>query len=222
MPSHKIHLKIAQVINQNLHLDTDAIMLGSVLPDLTIEKNHALSHYQVKGSYEDTLANPDKFIHEYKKQLQNPIMLGYLIHLLTDRYYNNYFMKQHCLMNESGKPYCVKRKNGTIKKTINIYKKSDFVKYDKWLLKHHLVGKFHDIKCVDAVTNLRVGKFDKDYLKQYILQANREVDVPKLYPIKTFLFYKVLYKKELDDLMDNCCQYIFNYIKDNLEEGNIL
>ena len=44
-------------------------MLGSVLPDLTINKNHAKSHYQYEGTYESELANPDKFIYEYKSKL---------------------------------------------------------------------------------------------------------------------------------------------------------
>lgn len=46
MPSHKIHLSIAQEINKKLKLDNDSIMLGSVLPDLTIEHDHGLSHFQ--------------------------------------------------------------------------------------------------------------------------------------------------------------------------------
>lgn len=45
MPSHKIHLSIAQEVNKKLKLDNDSIMLGSVLPDLTIEHNHGLSHF---------------------------------------------------------------------------------------------------------------------------------------------------------------------------------
>lgn len=40
MPSHKIHMYIAKKVNEKLKLDLDSIMLGSVLPDLTINKNH--------------------------------------------------------------------------------------------------------------------------------------------------------------------------------------
>ena len=69
MPSHKIHMYIAKKVNEKLKLDLDSIMLGSVLPDLTINKNHAKSHYQYEGTYESELANPDKFIYEYKSKL---------------------------------------------------------------------------------------------------------------------------------------------------------
>ena len=37
-------------------------MLGSVLPDLTITKDHGLSHFQYKDEYPYNLANADEFI----------------------------------------------------------------------------------------------------------------------------------------------------------------
>ena len=66
MPSHKIHLAIAKKVNDKLNLDLDSIMLGSVLPDLAINRDHGTSHYQIDGTYEEKLANPDKFVKEYK------------------------------------------------------------------------------------------------------------------------------------------------------------
>lgn len=51
MPSHKIHLGIAQEVNKKLKLDSDSIKLGSVLPDLTIKHNHGLSHFQYEDVY---------------------------------------------------------------------------------------------------------------------------------------------------------------------------
>lgn len=44
MPSHKIHLSIVPEVNKKLKLDNDSIMLGSVLPDLTIEHNKNFKH----------------------------------------------------------------------------------------------------------------------------------------------------------------------------------
>lgn len=46
MPSHKIHLAIAKKVNDKLKLDLDSVMLGSVIPDLCIGRNHTISHYQ--------------------------------------------------------------------------------------------------------------------------------------------------------------------------------
>ena len=88
MPSHKIHLSIAQEVNKELKLDNDSIMLGSVLPDLTIERNHGLSHFQFEDIYPKNLANADEFIKKYP-DMKDDISIGYIIHLLTDKYYND-------------------------------------------------------------------------------------------------------------------------------------
>ena len=87
MPSHKIHMYIAKNVNEKLKLDLDSIMLGSVLPDICENKNHSISHDQIGEKDLEGLANPDKFVDKYKENLNNPIMTGYLIHLLTDRFY---------------------------------------------------------------------------------------------------------------------------------------
>ena len=42
MPTHKIHLAIAKKVSDELKLDLDSVMLGSILPDIHNEKNHKL------------------------------------------------------------------------------------------------------------------------------------------------------------------------------------
>ena len=89
MPSHKIHLAVAKKVNDILKFDLDLVMLGSVLPDLT-ENNHMLNHFQNGKEGIDGTANPDLFIKKYKDNLENPIITGYLIHILTDKFYNEF------------------------------------------------------------------------------------------------------------------------------------
>ena len=66
MPTHKIHLAIAKKVSDKLNIDTDSVMLGSVLPDICKEKNHQLSHFQFGEKDLEGLANPDKFINKYR------------------------------------------------------------------------------------------------------------------------------------------------------------
>ena len=40
MPTHKMHMAIANEVNKYLKLDDDMVMIGSVLPDLTMDKRH--------------------------------------------------------------------------------------------------------------------------------------------------------------------------------------
>ena len=72
-------------------MDLDSIMLGCVLPDICEEKDHCISHYQAGEKDLERLPNPEKFFQKYREKLNNLIMIGYLIHLLTDRFYNDYF-----------------------------------------------------------------------------------------------------------------------------------
>ena len=47
-------------------------------------------------------------------------MLGYLVHLLIDKYYNDYFFQKHCIFGENGKAHSAfkKKKNKTTNKKI--------------------------------------------------------------------------------------------------------
>ncbi len=92
MPSLPVHIEIAKKINNN-----DDFILGSILPDICIFKdiNHKITHYN----------NPKKiaidlFLNDYKNKLNNPIIQGYLVHLLTDIYFNSYAHK-HYTLNEN-------------------------------------------------------------------------------------------------------------------------
>ena len=55
-------------------------------------KKIILSHYHEKVL--ERLTNPDKFVEKYRDKIDNPILVGYLIHILTDRFYNEYFLKR--------------------------------------------------------------------------------------------------------------------------------
>lgn len=210
MPTHKIHLAIAKKVNEDLKLNLDSIMLGSVLPDLA-NNDHAISHYQEEGTYESELANPDMFVKEYRNELDNPIMIGYLIHLLTDRFYNDYYFKNHCIFNNNGIPVSVKLLNGKVIDKIKVPKHADFYKYDKWLLKNNFVENFSSDECINHVHDLSVASFNNDKLKKYINNCNN--DKPRY--LKTSLFYKSLTKKELDLIFNDCIKYTKDYFKKN-------
>ena len=71
MPSHKTHLSIAIEVNKYLNFDNDLIMLGSVLPDLTINHTHRLSHCRNNENGIKGLANPQIFLDKYKYKVDN-------------------------------------------------------------------------------------------------------------------------------------------------------
>lgn len=221
MPTHKIHLAIAKKISDKLNVDTDSVMLGSVLPDICKEKNHQLSHFQFGEKDLEGLANPDKFLSKYKDKLDNPIMIGYLIHILTDKFYNEYIFKNFYIYdeNDNGIGIYLKGKKKILDANArkNLKHRELYI-YDKWLLNHNYVSKFNNFDCIKKVIDIDEASFDKERLKQYILSSNSDID--KLNILKKIYFYnyKITNQKELEKIFNNCLEYIFKYINENLRD----
>lgn len=219
MPTHKIHLAIAKKVNDRLNLDLDSVMLGSVLPDLCNEHNHQLSHFQIGEKDLEGLANPDKFIQKYKNKLNNPIMVGYLVHILTDRFYNEYIFNHFYIYNENnnGVGMYLKGKETLLNKELRKhFKHRELDIYDNWLMNHRLILKFNNFDCVNNVTNLEEASFDLEKLKAYILSANKDIDKVNVFSKVCFYNYKITNQEELDKIFNECIDYILDYINNNL------
>jgi len=220
MPTHKIHLAIAKKISDKLKIDSDSVMLGSVLPDLCNEKNHQLSHFQWGEKDLEGLANPDKFVKKYKDKLNNPIMMGYLIHILTDRFYNEYIFKHFYIYDENdiGIGIYLKGKkkwlDGNVRKHL---KHRELNIYDKWLMNHVYVSKFEKFDCINNVIDIDEASFDKEKLRLYILSANNDINRINIFSKLFFYNYKITNKKELDQIFNDCTDYVFKYIVETLK-----
>ena len=220
MPTHKIHLAIAKKISDKLKIDSDSVMLGSVLPDICNEKNHQLAHFQFGEKDLEGLANPDKFIKKYRSKLDNPVMLGYLIHILTDRFYNEYIFGHFYIYDENDSSIGIylkgKKKilDGNAGKNL---KHRELYIYDKWLMNHNYVCKFDNLHCIGNVIDIDEASFDKERLKQYVLSSNNDINKLNLFSKLCFYNYKITNQKELDKIFNDCLEYIFKYINKNLK-----
>ena len=214
MPSHKIHIAITQQVNKILKLNNDEISLGSVLPDLVNVENHGISHFQYVDKYPQNLANPDEFIKLYKEHINNTISIGYLIHLLTDRFYNEQYYKKFYLF-DNNVPTELFFNNKVIidKKIGKKMKNHDFKEYDKYLINHNMIIPFKDKKVIFKIPKYKNIPFDENYLSQYIDENNEELKKDKAN-------YEFLYwsKEELDTIFNECIQYTINYIKNNIDK----
>ena len=216
MPSHKIHMAIALKANNKLKLDSDSLMLGSVLPDLSMNRNHSKAHYQKGATDLEGLANPDEFLKDNKKYLNNPIIIGYLIHLLTDRFYNKYFFENFYLYDENNNEIGLIMKDK--KRLMNndeakYYKHHEFDIYDKWLLNHNYVQKFRNFDCLNNVIDFKNIKFDKAKLKNYIINNNKELNKKNIFSKMRIYNYKITNQETLDKLFNECIEYIIEYLK---------
>lgn len=213
MPSHKIHIAIAQSINKKLNLDNDEISIGSILPDVALVEHHGISHFQYINEYPHNLANPDEFIIIYKKHLDSAISIGYLIHLLTDRFYTEKYYRKFYIF-ENNKPIKLSLNNEEITdiKLRKYIKQHDFHEYDKYLINQKIIIPFKNKKVIEKIPEYENIEFDLNYLEAYIEKNNMELQ-------QTNINYEFLYwnKFELDNIYNECIKYILDYIKNNLD-----
>ena len=89
MASAVIHLCVAKKVNSYLNLNEREFSLGAIAPDIAkqvgVTKNK--SHFLDENDSEDTPPHYERFIKKYKKYLDRPFELGYLVHLMTDYYW---------------------------------------------------------------------------------------------------------------------------------------
>lgn len=190
MPSHKIHLGIAQEVNKQLKLDSDLIKLGSVLPDLTKEHDHGLSHFQFEDVYPKNLASADEFIKKYPN-MKDDVSIGYIIHLLTDRFYNDFYYNTDLEWLEHNKEF----------------KHNLFGSYDDYLLKHNKIQKISNLNIIDLIPYYSDISFDKGYIINYINNLNTEIDSCNFDDS-----YYLEHKDFLDKMYNDCIDYILKEI----------
>ena len=223
MPTHKMHMAIANEVNKYLKLDEDMIMIGSVLPDLTMDKRHRASHFKNGEEGVEGTANPYKFLLKYKDKLKNPVMVGYLIHLLTDRYFNSYVFQNYYIYDENTHLIGIKFHNEKalmpIEK-IRYEKHRDFYVYDKYLVEHNKVKSFSSTSCIRNIDNIEDAKFDNELIKKYIENANLDLEKAKKGDFFKQLGseYKVMTLEDLNKQFDLCVAQILKFFGGLKEE----
>ena len=219
MPTHKIHLAIARKVNDKLNMDLDGIMIGSVLPDMS-SNDHDISHFQNGKNGLDGLSNPDLFVKKYKDKLNNPVMMGYLIHLLSDRFYNEYMFKHYFIYDDNGNDIGLHFKNKDVLlpfDKIKYYKHRELGLYDYYLINHNYLDKFKNYDCINNIEDIEEVLIDKNKVKDYINSSNKDFNkVNIINKIRSnYVDYKLTNRKNLDSVFDECVKYILNYLKEN-------
>lgn len=92
MPSWSIHLKIGKELNKKLNINNDSFMFGSLIPDADSDwkigrfKAHYYGNLKFPKCPNENMIDLKAFINDYKEYMQNPLIIGYYCHLLTDNY----------------------------------------------------------------------------------------------------------------------------------------
>ena len=202
MPSHKIHICVGEKIKEKYKF-SDLFLLGCVIPDLCTT-THFKSHFKITHSDYDI----NKFINKYN--LDNEILIGYLVHLLTDVYYNDYVINNYFLFDENQMLCGVKMKDKDYycnpDEACDI-KQTDFTNYDYYLLNNRLVPKLKNIS-LDNLPIVDECMYEVEYLKSYIEYHNNEVENK----INNDIIFNIFTKEELDNLFNDCTNYISEFL----------
>lgn len=205
MPCWSIHLGISYEVNKKLKYDKDLIYFGSVLPDF-LDRNY--SHY-----YEENIINFNKFLNDYKENINNPLIIGYYIHLLTDHYYNNIVLNECYINNKEGKLIGIKQYNGEIiyndnQKECRNIKQNDFKNYGSYLISNNLLDYPKDIDKIYKMTKELNFEINKEKIKEKIDYFKSD----EFLNYNTFNGYKLFTKEKYDKIYNDCIKFIINKI----------
>lgn len=109
MPSWGIHLKLAKKLNNKLNIDKDLFTFGNLIPDVdndsiyTRKDAHYYTGIRFNKCPNELEIDLKKFLTDYKGKLNNPMILGYYCHILTDEFYNEYIYINKWVQDEEKK-----------------------------------------------------------------------------------------------------------------------
>ena len=219
MPTPMMHVAIAKKVNEKLFLEEDLLYVGCLMTNWTNVEYH-VSHFKEEHEGIEGLCNPDKYISKYQDKLDDPIVIGYLIHLLTDRFWNKYMLNNVYLYNEENKVIGVKTKR---KKELNVpqesiyeLKKKTYDNYDNYLIGKNLVDLITEKILI--LPHLDEIKITTEELDQKIYEYNKLVkDQKKKNNFLTFNNnrYSLINQKEFEENLERCAGYVYSYLRRN-------
>ena len=94
MASSVIHMAVANEVNKVLKRDNNAILIGSIAPDISKQVGETKLKSHFLDEVGNNIPNIYRFLDKYKKNLDDDFVMGYFIHLYTDYLWFKYFITE--------------------------------------------------------------------------------------------------------------------------------
>lgn len=226
MPSWGIHLATSYAVANRIKIkDKNTFIIGNFLPDaeryvikdfsiyVPYDKSHFAKIVKING-VEDELPDYNEFINKYRRNLDNPIILGYLTHLLTDYYWNHLTFSKYTASNEHGDVTGVYINEIDFLKgdreLRRILKQNDFANFDKEIIqtqKYELpVFSKNCMKSLKSLEETRYSSNDilkiENYLKDMLSIKHKEKNYE----------YKMFTKEKLNEYYNQSIEFIVNIL----------
>ena len=228
MPSWSIHLKIGKELNKRLDIYNDRFMFGSLLPDtdstwsLRRRDAHYYGNLKFPKCPSENMIDINSFLNDYKDKLDEPLIVGYYCHLLTDNFYNEYIYYNKWVQKDN-ELVGIKKNNGEIievkddKKITLKYKHKDLELYGKYIFNsEQLYLPKSKEKIYKSIHLLKNNFLSEKNVSDRIDYLNSEfIDFNKLSndEINNKHNYELFTKDELDELLEKCINYLISELK---------
>lgn len=220
MHSMHVHLGIAKRLNEVLKKEENSLYVGSVIADIDKFTDKKSTHFQSKeliNGVSMLLPNYKEFTKKYKEKLDNPVYLGYLIHLMTDYFFNKTTFSNYWLI-ENGIIVGAKLNTGNIRYGDSTSRKrfrlNDYSVFDNYIEKTGGYGipeyseeLYQNIKKFKLIT---LEKDDVFAVIESIHLIHQETIMTKIFKKK----YKLYTNETMGNTFEECIKFILDYLKE--------
>ena len=209
MPSWPVHFAVAKEVNKKFKLDEDLFYYGNILPDVDSKFNISRYKTHYYGIPFDFCPNEEeidinRFLNDYKNNLDNPLILGYYSHLLTDNYFNEITYKKCWVQDKNSNVIGIRLNNGKIldilkndpKRKKRRYKHHDFELYGRYVFDKTIIPKNKE-KIYDNIKYVKSGYLNKEIVNDrfkefnnYYIKTNKLSIKEKIFRHRYYLFTK--------------------------------
>lgn len=224
MPSWITHLVTATKLSNNneyvfANLMPD-ILQKHIIKDISKRVNYETTHYTKIENINDIdvpIPDIDRFYRLYKNELDNPIILGYYSHLLTDYFWNKFSYKNYFKqINKEENLVEVQLANG---KSVKLQwdeavklKQRDFRKFTKYLYDNmQMIIPIYSDKILEYSRAIKEFKFEEkdikntvQYVKEYIGERVKEIQQYD---------YQIFSEKLMMSKFEESIEFIKNHIE---------
>lgn len=233
MSSWVMHLITATEISKNFDIDEDCYLLGNVIPDAYVgyvvkdmsqHVDYDTSHYTERmrvGRGYRRLPNAATFERRYQGLKENPVLLGYLSHLATDYFWNQYSFSKHYQYNEEGKVIGICDGDGKFKsgdaEFARIAKQGDFKVFSDYLLDHTKLEVPHKkSKLIEYSSKLKEAKVEETDIEK-ILEHLEKIQKKETEVQRTS--YQMFQKEELKQKLQESINFVSKYMERIMKEN---
>ncbi len=227
MPAWAIHLATATQLNKKLNInsqDKNIFLLGNILPDILngyVVKNisHQVSHNKTHFAVEVQINNHKEHRHDiqgfydkYHKQFNNPLILGYYTHIITDTFWNNVTYGGKGIFNEDKFLIGLQLRNGkqiiAPKDNLRKIKTNDFKIFSKHIYEKHLADiPEYDEKMLEYAKDIPWLTLEKQDILETIKYLEEVSSLKKSIELDT-TEYQIFSPEEIQSIFDNCIKKI--------------